>query len=503
MHTFIVSFSGEMSLKSRGTRNRFLDRLMHNLADALKSHGVEYRLQRRWSRILIESESTEVPKVASRVFGIQSIAWARKKPWKTLDDLVRIGAEHFRPLVKGRTFAVRVKRGEEASRIPFKSPELERLLGAELAPHGAGVDLTRPEIEARVELQGEEAFYFDRLTPGEGGLPVGAEGRALTLFSGGFDSPVAAWSLWRRGVRQDFVFFNLAGEQHTREVLAVLKSLVDGWAFGYRPRCFIIDFLPVVEELKAESPARLWQVLLKRRMLAAADRIAEFLQASALITGDAVGQVSSQTLQNLDVVSRVAQRPVLRPLVAWNKDEIIALARRIGTHDVSARVPEYCGLRGPSGPSIHARLEDVEAAEARLDPGMLERVSAERAILDLRAFDLGAAERKELEVESVPEGSRLIDLRSAAAYEAWHPAGAVRCPYPEVLRHVGSFEPDATYVVYCEVGLKSAHLADFMTRAGLRTFHLKRGVHTLRKAALEHDPALAALLSPAHRDRSS
>ena len=502
MYEYIINFSGELSLKSKGTRNRFMDRLMHNLADALKAHGIEYKLHRRWSRIRIESSSERVPEAARRVFGVRSVARAEKFPWSTLDDLVTTGAEHFRPLVKGRTFAVRAKRGEQASRIPFKSPELERRLGAELGPVSAGVDLRNPEIEARVELHGDQAFFFAHPTEAEGGLPLGAEGRALTLFSGGFDSPVASWSLLRRGVRQDFLFCNLGGEKHTREVLEVLKSLVDGWCFGYRPRLFIIDFRPVVEDLKAKTPGPLWQVMLKRCMLRAADGLAEFLKASALITGEAVGQVSSQTLQNLDVITRASQRPVLRPMVAWNKEEIIALARRIGTHDGSSRVPEYCGLQAPTGPAIYARLEEVEAAEAELDDELLRRMVKERAIIDLRALEL-SNDTVDLEVDEVPEGAQLLDLRSPAAFAAWHPEGATRHPYPEILRHLNNFEKENSYVIFCEVGIKSAHLAEVMHQAGFRAFHLRRGVQTLRKRDIEQDPALAALLSPVLRDNQN
>ena len=503
MYHYIINFSGELSLKGRSTRHRFLNSLMHNLSDALKSHGIDYKLHRGWTRIRIESQSDQVAPVAGRVFGVQSVARAEKRPWQTLDDLIASGVECFKPLVQGRTFVVRAKRGEQASRIPFKSPELERRLGAELVPYAAGVRLKDPDIEARIELQGQNAFFFVHPTPGEGGLPLGAEGRALTLFSGGFDSPVAAWSLLRRGVRQDFLFCNLGGEKHTREVVAVLKALVDRWCFGYRPRMFLIDFRPVVEDLKAHSRGPLWQVLLKRRMLRAADGMAAYLKASALITGEAVGQVSSQTLQNLDVISRVALRPVLRPMVAWNKEEIIALSRRIGTHDGSSLVPEYCGLQGDKGPVIYARLEEVEAAEQNLDDELLRQAIEERVTIDVRAFDLSAMDSPGLEVDQVPAGARLLDLRSAAAFAAWHPEGATRHPYPDVLGHLDNLDRDESYVIYCEVGLKSAHLAEVMSRKGFRAAHLKKGVQTLRKAEMERDPALEAVLSPVIRDRQT
>ena len=500
MYYYIIHFSGEIGLKSKATRNRFIDRLAHNLASALRAHDICFQLDRRWTRIRIESESEQVSEIVRRVFGVNSVARARRESWEKLDDLVATGTEIFRPLVAGRTFAVRARRGEQASKVPFRSPDLERALGASLFADSAGVDLSNPEVVVRVELQGPNAFFYDEILPAEGGLPLGVEGRALTLFSGGFDSPVAAWSLLRRGVRQDFLLCNLGGEKHTREVIEVLKALVDRWCYGYPPRLFIMDFQPVVEDLKAKAPGTLWQVLLKRLMLRIADRMAAYLKASALITGDSVGQVSSQTLQNLDVITRAAERPVLRPMVSWNKDEIIALARRIGTHDTSIKVPEYCGLQADTGPAIHARLHEVEAAEALLDEELLSQALRERAMIDLLTLDLEAIRVTDLEVESPPEGSQLVDLRSFSSFKRWHPEGAIRWAYPDVMRHLDKFDRDVTYVIYCEVGLKSAHLAEILSRRGIQAFHLKKGVLTLNKASFEEDPALAALISPVLRE---
>ncbi|MCG8459526.1 MAG: THUMP domain-containing protein, partial [Holophagales bacterium] len=225
MPHYLLHLSGELSLKGKELRKRFTDRLVHNLADALRTHGLDYRIERRWSRIVVESESPEAASVAGRIFGVKAVAVAVRRPWSTFDDLIEHGEEIFAPQVAGRSFAVRVRRGEEASRIPFRSPQLERALGARLLAHAREVSLGAPEIEARIELQGDRAFFFGDLRPAEGGLPVGTGGRGLVLFSGGFDSPVAAWQMLRRGVRLDFLFCNLGGEAHLRDVLAALAPL--------------------------------------------------------------------------------------------------------------------------------------------------------------------------------------------------------------------------------------------------------------------------------------
>ncbi|MCP4663276.1 MAG: tRNA 4-thiouridine(8) synthase ThiI, partial [bacterium] len=399
------------------------------------------------------------------------------------------------PGVAGKTFAVDARRSQR-DKIPFRSADVARELGARLLPHSAGVDLSRPQFTAFVEVHPREAYFFSDRIAGSSGLPIGVGGHAVALVSGGFDSVVAAWLMQRRGVVLDYVFCNLGGTPHRDEALRVMKVISDGWSFGYRPRVHIVDFRPLVEELAERCPPYLWQVVIKRQMVRAAERVARMVGAVGIVTGESVGQVSSQTLQNLVVISAAATVPILRPLAGSNKEEIVDYARRIGSYELSARVPEYCALVRRR-PATHAGLEQVERAEADLDPEKLTQLVDERANVDLRALDLDKASAPELEVESIPEGATVIDLRSPVAFNSWHYPGARRLGYFEALKAFPSFDRQESYLFYCEIGLKSAHLAEVMREAGFRANHFKDGLRNLLRYVEGQDPALRALMSPA------
>ena len=516
---YLLNFGGEITVKGRRTREAFVRRMEHNVRDALGAHGhTDATVRREWTRIFVSApdagsdadsaEGDDIESVLARIFGVQSVARADVRTWRDFDHLVGLGGEIFRDAVRGRTFAVRARRGAEATRIPFKSPDVEREIGSRLID-AAGVDLEQPEVEVRVELHGDEAWFFHRRTPGAGGLPAGTEGRVLALLSGGFDSAVAAWRMMSRGLRLDYVFFNLGGSEHLDGVLEVAKVLSDRWSYGYRPKLHVIDLRGVAEELKQTTPSHLWQVLLKRRMLVLAEGLALAIRARGLVTGDALGQVSSQTLPNLGVVQNAVTLPVLRPLVSASKEDIFADARHVGTFEASSKVPEYCGLApdGSGGAATHTTLDEVETAETALDCSLLSRLLDERATLDLRALDLNRARSESLAIEDLEAfeqelGDRMddvvwLDLRSHKAYESWHPPGATLLGFPAALDEFHDLDPDATYVVYCEIGLKSAQLAEAMAAAGYGARHVSGGFRkVLRWAERRHDPALRAALSP-------
>jgi thiamine biosynthesis protein ThiI len=200
------------------------------------------------------------------------------------------------------------------------------------------------------------------------------------------------------------------------------------------------------------------------------------------VTGDAVGQVSSQTLQNLAVISRATAQPILRPLVGFNKEEIIAVAQRIGTFELSKVVGEYCDLAARR-PATSAALPAVEAEEAKLDPALLERAVAEREVYDLRGMDESQLGFPELEIERIPEDAIVIDLSPRDAYQRWHQQGALRLDFSQAIQAYPSFDPVRRYVIYCEFGLQSAFLAERMRKAGLQAFHVRGGSRALRRAS--------------------
>lgn len=476
----LLRFSGDISTKARATRAQFVRRLVRNLRDALVAEGIEPDLRVTRDRITARLPEGRGLEALSRVFGIQSVSLVERREVRTLDDVVREGAELFADLVRGRRFAVRARRVGNREHIAIGAREVERALGAVLLDESAGVDLANPEVTAHVEIVEGGCFLFPDVVAGCGGLPLGAEGRAVALLSGGFDSAVAAWLLMKRGVSLDYVFCNLGGAAHRQGAVAVAKVLADRWSYGDRPRLHAIDFEPVADALRRNTTRRYWQVLLKRLMLRAAERVARARRADALVTGEAVGQVSSQTLRNLSVISRATGETILRPLVGFNKEEIIAIAGRIGTYDLSRVVGEYCAMV-PRRPATAADLHAVEEEEAKLDPALLEAAVEARHVYDLRSLDVDTLGEPEIEIDRVPEGAVVVDLRSKPEYETWHLEGALRLDFAHALEAFPSFDAARTYVLYCEYGLKSAHLAELMRGRGFDAHHLRGGAPALRK----------------------
>ena len=484
----ILRFSGDISIKARGTRQHFVRRLIQNLHDAIASaggrteagasHPVRFSHDRIFALLPPGADADPL----GRVFGVQSLSRVVGRTPPLLDAVVERGLALFAEAVRGRRFAVRARRVGSREAIALDAREVERRLGAALLPHAAGVDLDDPEITVHLELTPAEAWLLEEPIPGPGGLPLGVEGRAVALLSGGFDSAVAAWQMQRRGVALDYVFCNLGGPTHQIGALRVAKLLAERWSYGERPQLYSIDFEPVVAQLQARTERRYWQVLLKRLMLRAAERVARARGAVAIATGEAVGQVSSQTLQNLAVISRATELLLLRPLVGCNKDEILAVARRIGTFETSKLVGEYCDLV-PRRPATAATLEAVEAEEARLDPDLIDRAVARASVFDLRGLDVDGLAAPELMVDRIPPGALLIDLRPHAQYQGWHHPDALHLEFQQALRGYASFDRSRSYVLSCDLGLLSSHLAERMRKQGFEAFHLRGGTRALKELA--------------------
>jgi thiamine biosynthesis protein ThiI len=489
----LLRFSGDLTTKADATRRRMTSRLVENLRASIKSSGRPGRVLRDRNRLFVELEPLAIGQTTpsdqdmaarlARVFGVQSVSVTRAVGWSSLEDIIEAGEAFGRPFVRDRRFAIRARRvGDCKKEVPFRSGDIERQLGDALRPFASRVDLSNPEATVFVEVDTHQAYYFMASERGCGGLPLGTEGRAVSLLSGGFDSPVASWRLLRRGVALDYVFCNLGGRQHQIETLAIAKRIADRWQCGTRPRFHAIDFDPVSREIQAKVTTRYWQVILKRLMLRAAEAVAEKWEAGAIVTGEAIGQVSSQTLQNLSVISEGAHLPILRPLVGNNKEEIIAESKIVGTHDLSAKVGEYCAIV-PSKPATHAKLDDILREESKLDSSVLAEAIETRTAFLLAEVDLDAWQAEDLSTREIGPGDTLIDLRPKAAYEAWHHPDALYLDFPSALRAYGSFDPNQPYVLYCEFGLKSAHLADLMRREGLNARHISGGLREVKRIA--------------------
>ncbi|MDE2663929.1 MAG: tRNA 4-thiouridine(8) synthase ThiI [Gemmatimonadota bacterium] len=474
----LVRFSGELSTKARRTRSRFQNRLAANLRDAFDAEGVDAALESGWSRFHVESPDADFLDPLLRTFGVSSCSVLAGECEADLDTIVATGTALFAESVRGRSYAVRARRSGSHG---FSSSDIQQRLGASLNP-GATVDLGNPDITVFVEVRDERVFFHEDRIRGPSGLPLGVQGHALALISGGFDSAVAAWMALRRGIRLDYVFCNLGGSAYERMVVEVTKILADRWSYGTRPRLHVLEFGPVVEAMRARAKPAYLQVVLKRMMYRAAATIGERIGVEAIVTGESVGQVSSQTLRNLRAIENASSLPVLRPLLGFHKEEILDRAREIGTYDLSSRVREYCDLV-PQRPVTASSPEAAEAQESAVGFAELDEAVAGAAVHDVRALRPESMVGASLYVADVPDGARVLDTRSRDAFEAWHWPGAIPRDLPQLERDFGELDRDATYVLCCAEGVRTAYLAEVMQRAGYEAYSFLGGAPRMRRVA--------------------
>jgi thiamine biosynthesis protein ThiI len=364
-----ITLSGDIFLKSRRTQPRMIKRVLSSLRLALDEAGCESTLERLGShRFALNSgdRTGAIVERATRVFGVASVNEMEEIATSDLDLLASEVARLTRDRVAGRTFGVRVKR---RGTHPWKSYDLASRSGALLVEAGGTVDLDDPQEPVDVMVLDDRAFLVVAHHRGPGGLPVGTQEPVLGLISGGFDSVVAAWMMMSRGCPVEFVHFTLSCSQSDHAV-AVARSLWERWGYGTDPIVHVVEFQPVKEALLEHVDVRMRQVALKVLMARAASQIAGEQGILALLTGDAMGQVSSQTLPHLVAVSEASEIPIFRPLLGLPKQDIIDYARRIGTAEMSARAQEVCDLSEGRPVATGARPEAV-ARSVKDIPGFL------------------------------------------------------------------------------------------------------------------------------------
>jgi thiamine biosynthesis protein ThiI len=364
--TSIVLHYQEIALKGKN-RPWFVARLVRNLRAATADlHVRDVRAVMGRIEIVLGEES-DLPAVrdrVSRVFGVANFAQAGRAPL----DVDAIATKILNGLGERDVESFRVSARRADKRFPLTSPQIEREIGGRIkAARGWRVDLENPAFTIHVEALTNEAFYSFGKERGAGGMPVGVSGRVACLLSGGIDSPVAAWRLMRRGCRCLLIHFHSypilsrASQEKARELAKLLAT------FQLHSRLFLVPFGDIQQQIVLAVPPPLRVIMYRRFMMRIAEQIARHGRAQALVTGDVVGQVASQTLENMACINSVVSLPVLRPLVGMDKEEIVAEAERLGSYPISI-IPDQdcCTLFTPRHPATRAKAGDVERAEAAL-----------------------------------------------------------------------------------------------------------------------------------------
>ena len=384
-----ITLSGDIFLKSRRTQPGMIRRVLANVRRAVDEAGCDVPLEKLGSHRFsmdVGDKTDAVVEHASRVFGVASVNEMIELDGGDLDHLASEVLRHTRDRVAGRTFGIRVKRRGDH---PWRSYDLACKAGDLLVEAGGTVNLDGPEEPVEITVLDHRAFLVVKRHRGPGGLPVGAQEPLLVLISGGFDSVVAAWMMMSRGSPVEFVHFTLSCSQ-SDHALAVARSLWERWGYGTDPAVHVVDFQPVKEALLENVDARMRQVALKVLMARAASQIAKEQGVLALVTGDALGQVSSQTLPHLVGVSEAADVPLLRPLLGLPKETIIDYARRIGTAEISGRAQEVCDLSEGRPVETAARPDQVGRSARNIPDMLMEDAVATRKTFQIKDWFPGA-----------------------------------------------------------------------------------------------------------------
>lgn len=387
MKRLVLIHYGEIGLK-RGNKAYFENRLIGNIKSLLyREFGFEHKISLSLGRILLilpeEYDESRYVKVLNYVFGVKNFKFVREGSLDLgkLADQIYFDLKELPELSKFDTFCVRVKRSQN---LPFKSVEAERGLGAFLLGKGLNlkVRLDNPDLLISVEYFNEKAFYTFKKYSGPGGLPVGTSGRVVSLLSSGLDSPVASYRLMRRGANVIFLHFHsypYSDMEEQEQVIAISEILN---RYQLSSKLYLLPFGNLQKMIlsNVDIPAKDRLLLFRRIMVKTAEIIAYNENAKAIVTGDNLGQVSSQTLDNIFAVSEVSNIPIFRPLISFDKEDIIAESELIGTYDIS-KLPckDTCATFSPKSPELSGSIEKLQRYEEIIPLNDMIREMIEKA----------------------------------------------------------------------------------------------------------------------------
>ena len=461
-------------IKSDSVRKRFIKVLTGNIRNVLNKHDDTLAVVRHWDYIEVRSKLTEnrphLIELLQRIPGIHHFLEVDEKPFTDLHDIFEQTLQEVGTQLENKTFCVRVKRKGKHN---FSSIEAERYIGGGLNQHiaTAKVKLTNPDVTVRVEIENDKMMLVKARHTGIGGYPIGTQEDVLSLISGGFDSGVSSYMLIRRGSRVHYCFFNLGGAAHEIGVKQMAYHIWNRFSPSHKVRFIAINFEAVVGEILEKIDSSQMGVVLKRMMVRAASKIAERFAIQAILTGEALGQVSSQTLTNLRLIDEASETLVLRPLISHDKEQIIATAKEIGTDDIAKSMPEFCGVISKN-PTVKAVREKIVAEELNFDFSILENAVQNAQYLDIRKI----AEQTErdvvqVDVVSVLTGEDVIlDIRSPEETDEnplqLEGRNVTLLPFYKLSSQFASLDQSKTYLLYCERGVMSKLQALYLKENG-------------------------------------
>jgi thiamine biosynthesis protein ThiI len=472
---FIVKFFAEITIKSSPVRKSFIKQLRHNIRLVLRKYDADVTVSGNWDFIEVFSDKDELrdgfTEALSNVAGIAHFQFVREFPFIDLDGIVEQAVVSYGDTIKDAVFAVRVKR---VGHHDFTSVDAERHIGGCLKVRCSvlAVRLKNPEVLVPIDIRDNRVWMIEQRVKGLGGYPLGSQDPVLSLMSGGYDSTVSSFLTMSRGLKTHFCFFSLGGDAHEIGVKQVSHFIWEKYGSALNVKFITVPFEAVVGEILTKVDNAEMGVILKRMMLRAASQLMEQVGAKALVTGESVAQVSSQTLINLKVIDQVTEELVLRPLITMNKQEIIDKAIEIGTALFAAGMPEFCGVISVK-PTIRAKMHRVKKQESNFDFDVLEQAIANAQTISIQNVmdDVAKQYQGEVPVVRMPVGDEvIIDIR--------HPDEAINRPLKVSGRPVkvipffalnsnwSELDLGTTHLLYCGKGVMSRMHASYLLGKG-------------------------------------
>ncbi|WP_315504466.1 tRNA uracil 4-sulfurtransferase ThiI [Pasteurella multocida] len=469
---FVIKLFPEIMIKSESVRKRFVKILTGNIRNILTKHDETIAVVRHWDYIEVRSKKEEnrphLIELLGRIPGIHHFLEVDEKPFTTMHDIFEQTLQDIGTSLENKTFCVRVRR---KGKHTFNSLDVERYVGGGLNQHipSAKVQLSKPDVTVRIDIENDNMMLIKARHVGIGGYPIGTQEDVLSLISGGFDSGVSSYMLIRRGSRVHYCFFNLGGAAHEIGVKQMAYHIWQRYSASHKVRFVAINFEGVVGEILEKVDNGQMGVVIKRMMVRAASRIAERFGIQAIVTGEALGQVSSQTLTNLRLIDEASESLVLRPLITHDKEQIIAMAKEIGTDDIAKSMPEFCGVISKN-PTVKAIKEKIEQEERHFDFAVLESAVQNAQYLDIRQI----AEQTEKEVVAVDTVAVLsaqdviLDIRSPEETDEkpLNMENVQLMPFYKLSSQFANLDQSKNYLLYCERGVMSKLQALYLKEQG-------------------------------------
>ena len=454
---FIIKYFTEIMIKGETAKRQMINQLFFNLQRISNNISSDIKIKKFFDKIELVCPSEFSDNLREKLLetpGIQQVLEAIQiDNMHTLDEIKVEVNKHMAKTIEDKTFVVRAKR---VGKQDFKSTHIEQTVGGYMLAHNKtkGVDLKNPEVTIKVELEHAQLNIITKKHYGLGGFPLGTQGEVLSLMSGGFDSTVASYLAMKRGLKTHFVFFNLGGVAHEIGVKQVSWYLWNKFGSSHRVSFITVPFEDVVSQIFKDISAPYMGVMLKRLMLLASEKIAQNLNVDALITGESVAQVSSQTLKNLRLIDDVSNILVLRPLSFMSKPDIIEIASKIGTKRFAEAMPEYCGVISQH-PVTNGSFTRVEKESKAFDYSVLEEAIKNAKVKNIDEVLDDVCKVGTLEVvNNLNESDIIIDIRqSNDTLNA--PCKVLKIPFYDLKKEFKKLEQDKTYLLYCDKGVMS------------------------------------------------